>query len=323
MSQTACHTTNALALNASMRADIRSSPPTSFLNGDPAVFRDLFDSRAYTFGHRLAGHPLFERDKLLRLTHAMRQNPRDIFYDAGDVGVGQRWDAVPRTHLTPEELFERIETAGAWIILRRADRLPEYAALLDQCIAEIEALSGREWGPLMQLKAAIIFINSPRRISSYHIDRECNWLLQIAGEKVVHVFDKNDRTVLPEEEIERFWALDPNSAIYKPDCENRATVVPLKPGDGVHIPVGAPHWVQNGDQVSVSLSINFHYKESFRADIYRANHYLRRFGFVPTPPGRSAIRDSFKRTVFRPMFGARNWLRRHSRGKESRMPNRG
>ena len=141
------------------------------------------------------------------------------------------------------------------VILRRAEIFPEYAELLNQCMSEIEALSGRDIAPLMKLKNAIIFINSPNRISSYHIDRECNWLLQIAGRKTVHIFDKNDRTVIPDEEVERFWVADNNSAIYKPQYEDRATLVELSPGDGVHIPVGSPHWVKNGNEVSISLSI--------------------------------------------------------------------
>jgi hypothetical protein len=56
--------------------------------------------------------------------------------------------------------------------------------------------------------------------------------------------------------------------------------------------------VQNGPQVSVSLNINFHYKDRELADIYRANHWLRRLGFKPRPPRQSALLDGVKRTVY-------------------------
>jgi hypothetical protein len=284
--------------------------PTSFLKGDAQVFRENFDRVPYTFEHTLSDHPLFRPTRLLELAKAMARNPGDVYFDAGEVSVGQRWDAVPPSDLPIDRLLERIETAGAWIVLRRAEKFPEYAAILDRCIAEIETLSGRKIDKLMRLKNAIIFVNSPGRVTSYHIDRECNWLLQIAGEKTLHVFDKNDRTILPEEEIERFWSIDNNAAIYKPQHAHRARKIRLLPGHGVHIPVGSPHWVQNGNQVAVSVSVNFHYTESLRANIYRANYMLRQLGLRPTPPGRSALRDTVKRAVVGPAVALRRRLKR-------------
>ena len=154
---------------------------------------------------------------------------------------------------------------------------------------------------MVKLRNAIIFINSPNRISTYHIDRECNCLLQIRGTKTLSIFDRNDREVLPEEEIERFWAVDNNSAVYKPHLQNRARVFELPPGRGVHIPVNAPHWVRNGPEVSVSLSINFHYHDAMLADVYRANYWLRKLGVRPAAPRESALRDAVKSTVYRSM----------------------
>src|SRR5438270_332982 len=84
---------------------------------------------------------------------------------------------------------------------------------------------------------SIIFITSPLRVSSYHIDRECNFLLQIRGAKTIHVFDQNDREVLSEQELESFWTVDNNAAVYKPQLQNRANSYLLQPGCGVHIPV--------------------------------------------------------------------------------------
>jgi hypothetical protein len=135
-------------------------------------------------------------------------------------------------------------------------------------------------------------------VTPYHIDRECSWLFQIHGRKTISIFDRNDREVLPEVEIEKFFARDNNAAIYKPEYADRATVFELRPGRGVHIPVNAPHWVQNGPEVSVSLNINFHYRDALGADVYRANYWLRRMGLVPVPPQRSLIRDSIKRNIW-------------------------
>jgi hypothetical protein len=270
-----------------------------WLEADPVLFEQEFDRHCFTFTHRLADHPLFKPERLLRLARELAaRDPKDVYLDAGDIPVGTRWDQAPGRDLLVEDVMGQLDTAKAWILLRSAQKDPEYATLLDACMDEIDALSGRDLGKVIKERNALIFINSPHRISTYHIDRECSWLYQIRGRKTISVFDKTDREVLPETEIERFWAVDNNAAIYKPEYQDRATVVELLPGQGIHIPVGAAHWVQNGPEVSVSLNINFHYHDAITADIYRANYWLRRIGLTPTPPHLSVFRDSIKRTVF-------------------------
>jgi hypothetical protein len=265
---------------------------------DSDVFAANFDRKAFAFEHRLAGHPLFAPERLLQLAQQMAKDPQDVYYDAGDVRVDQRWDQTPACDLPIDVLLKRIETAGAWVILRHAEKDPEYAALQNACMDEIEKLSGVDLRRVSKQRNAIVFVNSPNRISSYHIDRECNCLLQIRGSKTVHVFDRDDRDVLSEAEIERFWTVDNNAAVYRPHLEHRARVFELTPGCAVHIPVNAPHWVCNGPEVSVSLSINFHYKDALLADVYRANYWLRRIGLRPGGPRNSAARDALKSRLY-------------------------
>ena len=78
-----------------------------------------------------------------------------------------------------------------------AKRVPDYAKLLDACMDEIIALSGKDLDKVMKERNALIFINSPHRKTAYHIDRECSWLFQIQGRKTISVFDWADREVLP------------------------------------------------------------------------------------------------------------------------------
>ncbi|HEY4846997.1 MAG TPA: cupin-like domain-containing protein [Methylocella sp.] len=273
-------------------------PERPLLNADPVVFARDFDKKCFTFTHRLSDNPLFGTDRLLALARQRGRDPRDVYYDAGEIRVDQRWDQTPPCDLPVDELLRHIETAGAWILLRRVQEDPKYARLLDACMDEIVALSGRELSQVMKLRDSIIFINSPHRITTYHIDRECSWLYQIRGRKTISIFEPTDRDVLPEWEIERFWAVDNNAATYRPQYQSRATVIELLPGQGVHIPVGAPHWVRNGPEVSVSLNINFHYLDAITANVYRANYWLRRLGLNPTPPRVSAFKDAIKRSVY-------------------------
>jgi hypothetical protein len=160
---------------------------------------------------------------------------------------------------------------------------------------------------------AIVFITSPHRVTAYHIDRECNFILQVHGNKDISVFDRNDRDVLPEEEIERFWMVDNNAAVYKEHYQNRATVYSVGPGMGIHVPVNAPHWVRNKNNISVTLSVNFQFRENFPAHVYRANYLLRKIGIKPKPPGHSKVRDRLKclamNATYVPIRGARRLLR--------------
>jgi hypothetical protein len=132
--------------------------------------------------------------------------------------------------------------------------------------------------------------------------------LQIHGEKDIYIFDKYDRDVLPEAELERFWTVANDSANYREQYQSRAANHRLVPGKGVHIPVNAPHWVKNDNNISVSLSLNFQFKDEFPANVYRFNYHLRRFGFKPTPPGVSPLKDKVKSLS----YGLRQKLRPES-----------
>lgn len=283
------------------------------LDVDPELFGRHFDREAFTFEHRLANDPRFAWDALVDLVRYLSRDPENVYFDAGDVAIGQRWADVPDSGMTINDVMRDIESASGWILLRRADRVPEYAALMDEVLEEIEHLSGRDLRPLVAKRRALIFINSPHRVSSYHIDRECNWLLQIRGTKTVNVFRRDDREVLPETEIERFWTVDNNAAVFKPELQERATVYELRPGSAVHLPVNAPHWVKNGPEVSVSLSINFHYHETHLANVYKTNYWLRRMGLRPTPPGVSPRVDALKRSAFSAASAVRGMLRSRPR----------
>jgi hypothetical protein len=260
-------------------------------------FREKFDRMPFQFFHGLADHPLFTLPRLLELAKTTKETrPKDLYYDAGkDIGIGQRWDKIGPKPFPVDEALHRIENSGAWVTLHQAQKDPEYGELFYACMREFEKLTGVDFSRMMRVEDALIFITSPNRVTPYHIDRECNFLLQIRGEKTIYIFDRNDREVLPETEIERFWSVDNNAATYKPHLQDRATTYRLAPGNGVHIPVNNPHWVKNDDNVSISLSVNFTPKDSYRANFYRANFGLRKLGLNPRSEGQSPFVDSMKR----------------------------
>jgi hypothetical protein len=275
--------------------DIRPAA-SIFAAGNPG-FRENFDEKPFEFSHCFtADHPLFQISRLRKLIENPVTRP-GAYFDAGDIRIGQRWDSVPERKQTLEETFDRVDNAGAWILMKRVQSDPDYNDLLVQCLDEVQRLSGRQIDQDKKSQEAIIFLTSPHRVTSYHIDRECNFLMQVRGEKEISVFDRNDRQVLPEEELETFWSKDNNAGVYKPQYQDRAYVFMMRPGTGVHIPVNSPHWLKNGNNVSISLSISYQYKDWRRKYVFQANYYLRKMGLNPTPPGKSALLDNAKRLV--------------------------
>jgi hypothetical protein len=81
----------------------------------------------------------------------------------------------------------------------------------------------------------------------------------------------------------------------------------MVPGYGAHIPSRAPHWVQNGDEVSVSININFDFRSVHHRmrPIYALNHKLRKLGLNPAAPGRHPVIDDMKIAL----YDAAKWLR--------------
>ena len=265
--------------------------------GSSESFKASFDSKPFEFHHGLTdSHPLFNLAAIRRLMDVPAVRNK-IAYDAGDIRVDQRWDSISPVKPPIEEVFDNIGTSGAWIVMRYVDRVPEYREVLDACLAEVRKLSGRTVNENEKSREAMLFVTSPNRVTPYHIDRECNFLMQVRGNKTISVFDRNDKDVVPDQELETFWSKDNNAGVYKPQFQDRAFQCVMRSGTGVHIPVNFPHWLQNGDNVSVSFSISYQHKDWRRKNVYQANYLLRKMGMNPTPPGKSLVLDYTKRVA--------------------------
>ena len=276
---------------------------------NPGFTKD-FDEMPFEFEHCFnESHPMFQLPRIRQiLEHPELKHY--AYYDHGDIIIGQRWKELPERKLTSLEVFDNIDQCSGWMMLRHLEKDPEYAALLDQCLEEVKELTGRKIDEDKKSQEAIIFFTSPNRITAYHIDRECNLLMQVKGEKTMNIFDRNDRDVTPETELEIFWSKDNNAGTYKPQFQDRAFVYQMRPGTGVHIPVNSPHWLKTPNNISISFSISYQYKDTRRKYVYQANHYLRKMGINPTPPGKSDLLDNLKRTAVSAGFAGKNLVKK-------------
>lgn len=286
-----------------------SSSNTIFDASNPG-FKEDFDELPFEFNHCFtADHPMFQRERMRKIFDDERLK-HHAYYDHGAIPVDFQWVNLPERKLSSKEVFDNIGDCQGWMMLRHLQKDPEYNELLQQCLTEVKKLTGRKIDEDQKSQEAIIFYSSPNRNTAYHIDRECNFLMQVQGKKQMNVFDRNDRDVTPETELESFWSKDNNAGKYKAEFQDRAYVFEMRPGTGVHIPVNSPHWLRTYDEVSLSLSISYQYKDSKRKHVYQANYYLRKMGINPTPPGRSALLDNTKRIVVSTGFAGKNLLKK-------------
>ena len=97
-------------------------------------------------------------------------------------------------------------------------------------------------------------------------------------------------------EVERYYGGGHRNLKVLPD---QAQSFPLEPGDGVFVPLHAPHVVRNGPDPSISLSVTWNTEASQRAALVHAfNARLRALRLSPSPPGRRPGVDRAKATTW-------------------------
>lgn len=285
------------------------SIPQPCLQIDPAIFRAKFCDHPFLIRHNLAGHELFTLPRLVELAQRL---PADrVEYNAGTVPVSQDPKLTPQNGLSVTETIRRIEECQSWMALKNVERDPAYNALLEACLNEIAPLS-EPIVPGMAKREAYIFITSPGSITPYHVDNEYNFLLQIRGQKEISLFDRADRSIISEVELETFYTGGHRNQVFKEEYQAKAEVFQLKPGDGLHFPITAPHWVKNGPEVSVSFSITFRTPASEHRELtFRVNANLRKYGLTPTPVGVAPWKDGLKSAAYRAWRRANTLLHRN------------
>jgi hypothetical protein len=276
---------------------VAPAPFTSRLQFDAGRFAANFNQRPFLNSHSLCDHPLFEIDRLLQLAQTLPEEC--IEYNAGELPVSIEHAQTPRNGLSSAETIRRIAECKSWLVLKYVDRDPVYRALLDECLAEIREHS-EAIAPGMCRGQAFIFITSPGSVTPLHVDPEHNFLLQIRGSKTVHLYDGTDRELVTERQLEHFYCDRGRNMEHKDWYESKSWTFDLPAGAGLHFPVTFPHWVQNGNEVSVSFSITFRTPDlDRRRALYRMNDRLRRWKLSPSPVGAKPWRDSLLFTAAR------------------------
>jgi hypothetical protein len=260
---------------------------------DHAAYLEALNRQPMAVCHRLADHPLLDLEALAEL--ADRLTPDDIEQNAAVqplvvAGGGNKRGGV----LRPEELVRRVAEERRWIVLWNVERDRAYGDLLDEILDPVHRLIGRREGGERH-REAFVFISAADSVTPVHIDPEHNFLLQIRGTKDLHVAPFADAHHA-QSELERRYTGGHRNLEAEPGPDRCFS---MDPGTGTYLPSEMPHWVLNGPDVSISLSVTFHTQAIIRSKIlHGGNARLRRLGFHPSLPGRRPRMDRLKYAAY-------------------------
>jgi len=260
------------------------------------TFAKNYPEVPHSLAHELSDHPLLQLAGLAEL--GTRLPKQAVEYNRGDLPIGV--DGKPGSNgLTIGDTISNIRDSNSWAVLKNVEQDPSYQALLLDLLSELQPAIEAKTGAMLTPQA-FIFVSSPEAVTPYHFDPEHNILLQITGTKTMNQFPAGDARFAPDQTHESYHLGGPRELIWDDGFAEHGTAFELSAGKAVYVPVMAPHFVRNGPQHSISLSITWRSEWSYAEAGARCfNSLLRRAGITPAAPKRWPGSNVAKDVAFR------------------------
>lgn len=282
---------------------------------DPSVNGRELDRLPFKFHHQLLGHPALELENLAKVIPSLPSEY--VKYSKGLMRNGEDFENCNILHPSQLSLAETIEcmrTSDSYVMVRSPQIHGSFQPVFRDLCGDVEFLLRQMFGHrdrLLIKPQLYLFIASPGSHTPFHIDRNSTMLLQFRGSKQVVLFPKWEPQVVTDEAREAYAAYDNTKLPWSEARDAFGQRFDFQPGEGLHIPFIAGHYVQNGnDDVSISMSIIFNTPESqAQLDALQFNHKVRGMGWTPSPVGRSSGRDQLKSLLWRARRKVRHTLK--------------
>lgn len=261
-----------------------------------ALFAANYPEAPHKLPHRLTSHPLLDLEALAALAETVPAS--SVEYNFGNQPLGIDGKPAP-TGIPIGRTIREIETTNSWAVIKNIEQHPDYARLLEDLLAELRPMIEEKTGAMMKLQG-FIFVTSAGGVTPYHFDPEHNILLQVRGHKVMTQFPAGNARFAPDEVHETYHTGGGRELKWRDELLEGGREFALGSGEAVFVPVMAPHFVRNGTEPSVSLSITWRSEWSFaEADARAFNGVLRKLGLKPKAPGRWPARNRAKALAWR------------------------
>jgi hypothetical protein len=255
-------------------------------------FDDAFPGRSVGFTHDLH---LDDRLTLPAVADLADRLPRrSVIADTAAQPLLVPQGGPPRGVLErPGDVIRDLQNANAWLTLLMVEDDPGMAEIMNTYLDQLEAGMSAKQRKRVKLRkrVAFVFVSSPNSVTPVHFDIEHSLLMQVSGCKTVSI-GRFESDATRRSEFDRYWNgshgrienLQPEVASYT-----------MTPGRAVYIPPGTPHWVHNGPDISLSVTLTYFTAATVRENrVENFNAKLRRRHLNPREPGRSAAVDTAK-----------------------------
>ncbi|GAA4694440.1 JmjC domain-containing protein [Nocardioides conyzicola] len=274
------------------------------------TFLAALESRTPTaFSHGLTGDPRFSLESIALLGDEL--GAASISAEKASKPLVSA-DAGAANALAVASVSDQIRSLAAndsWFTLLNIEQSEPYRLLVDQLLEGMAADAGID-PATMKRRMGFVFASSPGSVTSAHFDIEHSFLLQLEGHRTLGFGKFADREQR-EREIHRYW----NGSFGRLDTlPEEIAEFELAPGRGAYIPPYTPHWLNNGDSTSLSLTITFFNRNNADESMVQAfNEKVRKLGITPKVYGDAPGRDRAK-LVFMRAYGA---AKRRIKGPET------
>lgn len=236
--------------------------------------------------HRLMQHPMLRPARLVELGQRLEARGQIRTHSRG-AAAGTPFNDAPSLHPNARSAAATlgdIANAGAWLSLLNVQTDETYRRLVDEVLDELKPGIDRV-DPGMCYRGGWIFVTSPNAVTPFHMDREHNFIMQVAGRKRLYVWEPDDIVAVSEHARDQFHDTHSRElVIWRDELKARARVFELEPGMGAYMPSTSPHLVENGDNPSITVSFTY-YTDSTRRNslLHRAHNRLRQRGVSLAP----------------------------------------